>query len=106
MRSETKKRRRSEAGGEGHSWKKATLIIIMMRGRGDIERCGLHIALRIMARKLDGTDGEEGEGREGEGEGGGQVRAPSRSDAIVVPQHFLSAAAVFVCPVSTATADT
>lgn len=35
MRSEAKQRRRSEAGLEGHSWKKATLIIIMMRGRGE-----------------------------------------------------------------------
>lgn len=70
MRFEAKKR--SEAGGEGHSWKKAMLIIIiMMRGWGEWterererERCGPHIALRIMARELDGTDGEEG-GREG-----------------------------------------
>lgn len=30
----------------------------------------------------------------------------SRSDAIVVPQHFLSTATVFVCLVSTVTANT
>lgn len=41
-------------------------------GKGrDTERCGPHIALRIMARKLDGTDGEEG----GRGEGGGSPSA-------------------------------
>lgn len=33
-------------------------------------------------------------------------RVQSRSDAIVVPQHFLSTATVFVCSVSTATANT
>lgn len=103
-----KRRRRREAGGERHSWKKATLIMMMMRER---ER---HRAVRSTYSFKDngaqaGWDRQRGRGEGVGGEGveeGARVRAPSRSDAIVVPQHFLSAAAVFVCPVSTATADT
>lgn len=100
MRSETKK----EEGVGGEKKERGTaekaMLIIMREMRDQTSARAVWSAyslLRIIARKLDGTDGET-EGR--------LERASSRSDAIVVPQHFLSTATVFVCPVSTATANT
>ena len=77
------------------------MLIIMseMRERSERQRAvwSPYSLLRIIACVLAGADREREQRRES---------AQSRSDAIVVPQHFLSTATVFVCLVSTATANT
>ena len=57
----------------------------------------LYSLLRIIACMLAVADSEKEREESG---------VQSRSDAIVVPQHFLSTATVFVCLVSTVTANT
>lgn len=64
------------------------------RERGG-DRAVWSLVLRIIACALAQANGRE-RGK----------RVQSRSDAIVVPQYFLSTAAVFVCLVSTVTAGT
>lgn len=76
------------------------MLIIMreMRENREKERAvrSPYSLLRIIACMLVGADRERERGE----------RAQSRSDAIVVPQHFLSTATVFVCLVSMETANT
>lgn len=86
-----------EVGGGGDTAEKAMLIIM----RAARERRGKEVS----ARPARDSSVHARPGRAREKERGGE-RAQSRSDAIVVPQHFLPTATVFVCLVSMVTANT